>query len=79
MRKGENMMTKILKVMKNRLFLKLRYSTFFQLLHHLFSYSPKEQILELAMQFVSSCELDGDYLEFGVYEGNTFIIAFYLS
>ena len=43
------------------------------------SYSPKEEIIRNAMKFVCSSQLDGDYLEFGVYEGFSFASAFHFA
>lgn len=37
--------------------------------------SPKEQIVEMAMHFVSKGKVPGDYLEFGVFRGASFIRA----
>lgn len=48
-------------------------------LRFLREYSPKtydrKEILRKIMNFISECNVDGDYLEFGVYKGSTFIEA----
>jgi hypothetical protein len=38
--------------------------------------TPKESVIKLAMQFASQCNQGGDYWEFGVYKGASFISAF---
>ena len=42
-------------------------------------YSPKtydrKEILRRIMNFVAECKVEGDYLEFGVYKGSTFVEA----
>ena len=44
-----------------------------------FSFTPREEILDLAMQFAVQSRLEGDYLEFGVFRGDTFTIAFHMA
>ena len=36
-----------------------------------------EMVLRNSMNYVHGCEVDGDYLEFGVYWGNTFLAAYH--
>jgi hypothetical protein len=59
--------------------LKKRYPGF----KFLREYSPKSydrrEILRKIMNFVSECGVAGDYLEFGVYKGATFIEAIKIS
>ncbi len=64
-----------------RLFLlsPLRYSGYFLALQNLFIYSPREVMLKTAMEYVAFSQLEGDYLEFGVYEGGTFVTAFHFA
>jgi len=38
--------------------------------------SCKEQIYEKIMRYIKNNGIEGDYLEFGVYKGNSFIIAY---
>lgn len=45
----------------------------------LFRYTAREEILEVAMKFVAYEKLDGDYLEFGVFRGYTFVVAFHFA
>lgn len=46
-------------------------------------YSPKtynrREIVRKIMSFVSSCKVEGDYLEFGVYKGSTFVEVFKMA
>ncbi|HUI57762.1 MAG TPA: TylF/MycF/NovP-related O-methyltransferase [Bryobacteraceae bacterium] len=44
-----------------------------------FSFTPREEILDLAMQFAAQSKLEGDYLEFGVFRGDTFAMAFHMA
>ncbi len=53
-----------------------RHSKHWKTLQHLFAYSPREQLLRSVMHYVDVTGLEGDYLEFGVYEANTFASAF---
>jgi O-methyltransferase len=39
----------------------------------------RQAALNLAMHYVNACGIEGDYLEFGVWEGNNFAAACYLS
>jgi hypothetical protein len=45
----------------------------------LFAYSPVEEMLKLAMNYVAFSRLEGDYFEFGVFEGRSFITAYHLA
>jgi hypothetical protein len=56
-----------------------RYSSHFSKLQDLFAYSPTESMIKTAMQFVFMSQLEGDYLEFGVFEGKSFIAAYHLA
>jgi hypothetical protein len=42
-------------------------------------FTEKEQMLNLAMQYVAFNRIAGDYLEFGCYEGNSFIAAYHFA
>ncbi|MBU4502515.1 MAG: TylF/MycF family methyltransferase, partial [Nanoarchaeota archaeon] len=57
----------------------LRYSIMFSRVQTVWAYSSQEKILKMAMDFAASSKLEGDYLEFGIYEGNTFVPAFHLA
>lgn len=56
---------------------RLRYSIPFIYFSQLFKRFPYEEMLENAMVYVSENKVEGDYLEFGVYEGNTFSSAYH--
>lgn len=55
----------------------IRFRSRIPLMHSLFT--EKEQMLNLAMQFVRANRVSGDYLEFGSYEGNSFIAAYHFA
>ena len=57
----------------------LRYSRFFRDVRIAFSLHPQEQLLEDIMQYLASTSMEGDYLEFGVYEGWSLIAAYKFS
>ena len=57
----------------------LRRSRYYYGLHDLFAKSDQEEIIDYAMHFAAAHQLEGDYLEFGVFEGDGFIKAFHLS
>jgi len=57
-------------------FSSVRYSNFFLMLQNFFKYSDREEIMKTAMDFVAHSDLTGDYLEFGVFKGSTFIAAY---
>lgn len=44
-----------------------------------FSYNVKEEILLKVMHFVSASDVKGDYLEFGVFQGKSFIPAYHIG
>ena len=46
---------------------------------NVFNHSPFEEIMIKSMKFVKQSHIEGDYMEFGVYEGNTFIKAFHIA
>lgn len=56
-----------------------RYSSDFWKLEGLFSYDEKERVLKNVVEYVMYSELEGDYLEFGVFEGGTLASVFHLS
>ena len=57
----------------------LRYSHPFSILQNVFMYSTQEEMMKIAMDFAEISKVDGDYLEFGVYEGNAFVSAFHFA
>ena len=57
----------------------LRYSRLSLWLESLTHFSPQEHALDNVMRFASASAMEGDYLEFGVYEGGTFAAAYHLA
>ena len=58
---------------------RIHYSRRMDCLKHLLEYSPMENMLRNAMHFASRSKMNGDYLEFGVEAGNSFISAYHLA
>ena len=60
-------------------FLKKKYPA----VKFILDYQPKsierKEILRRIMNYVSACRIEGDYLEFGVYKGSTFIEAYKMA
>lgn len=57
-----------------------RTSKFFSAIKkNLFEYTPVEFILDKATEFVKFSDIKGDYLEFGVWEGTSFIRAYHFA
>ncbi|HEX9988532.1 MAG TPA: TylF/MycF/NovP-related O-methyltransferase [Chloroflexia bacterium] len=56
-----------------------RYSFYFAKLHDCIAYSDREQMLKIATEFTMFSQIEGDYLEFGVYEGELFAAAYHLA
>jgi O-methyltransferase len=54
----------------------IRYSPYFKFVRDI---DPREKMLETAMDFAVRSELEGDYLEFGVSGGKSFIMSFHLA
>lgn len=57
----------------------IRYSRMFAGLRNTFDYSAREQMLRTALEFAEWSRLEGDYLEFGVWQGRTFAAAYYFA
>ncbi len=56
-----------------------RASPHFEALRDLFVRRPREEMLELATAFSAANQVIGDYLEFGVYTGNSFSLAYHFA
>lgn len=56
-----------------------RYSPKFKFFGSSLRYSPREKMLETAIDYAANSELEGDYLEFGVFRGKSFTAAFYFA
>ena len=51
----------------------------FSIAQRAFLYHPRQQMLKTATDFISAHGIEGDYLEFGVYEGTTFQSAYHIA
>lgn len=54
----------------------IRYSSFAQSMQSALVWHPQEAMLHDIMEYLSTTSLEGDYLEFGVYQGWSFIAAY---
>jgi len=61
------------------LFLPFRYSIYFPLFKNFFGYSARHEMIKISMDFITQSKIEGDYLEFGVYQGDTFISAYHFA
>ena len=52
-----------------------RYSYFLDV----FAHTARENMMKIAMEFATHSKLKGDYLEFGVHEGESFVAAFHFA
>lgn len=57
---------------------KLRYG-FLRSIHNILNYSDREVMIKMAMEFSRDTKLNGDYLEFGVRAGRSFIHAYHFA
>lgn len=58
---------------------RVRYARWFLNLQKLFLHTPRENFMRDCMEYVKSSRIDGDYLEFGVYRGRTFVAAYHFA
>lgn len=63
----------------NLLYRHVRFASWFVKLRKLFIYTPREEFIKNAMEYVAISGLKGDYLEFGVFQGNTFVPAYHFA
>ena len=56
-----------------------RYSRIFRSIKTLTSLNPKEEVMFDCLNYVKTLGVKGDYLEFGIYEGDSLIKAYYLA
>tara|TARA_R110002096_G_scaffold436038_3_gene665868 strand:+ start:11916 stop:12581 length:666 start_codon:yes stop_codon:yes gene_type:complete len=56
-----------------------RYSRPYSIAQKFFGYNDRENVMRIAIEFAMYSHLEGDYLEFGVYEGNSFTSAYHLA
>jgi O-methyltransferase len=54
---------------------RVRYSYFIDVL----TYTPREQMMRTAMEFATHSRVEGDYLEFGVNRGESFVSAYHFA
>ena len=57
----------------------VRASSAFRGVQQLVHYLPQEEVLSKSMAFAASCGIPGDYLEFGVYAGDSFTAAYHFA
>lgn len=57
---------------------KIRYKIL-PIVNNLFAKNRKEEILEYVFGFVNFAEIDGDYMEFGVWKGGSLVSAYHIS
>lgn len=57
----------------------VRYSALFRVFHSCLAYSSQEEMLDNALAYLRVSHVAGDYLEFGVYQGQTLAAAFHLA
>jgi O-methyltransferase len=57
----------------------IRFASWFIKLRKIFSYTPREEFIREAMEYVAVTGLEGDYLEFGVFRGSTFVPAYHFA
>ena len=56
-----------------------RYSKFFTSLKYHSSYRPREEMIKIAIDFIVASRVRGDYAEFGVFKGDTFVAAYHFA
>ena len=56
-----------------------RFSPLYRYLYDFFNYTEREKFLYQVMDYVRSNRIEGDYLEFGLLEGGTFIPAHHFA
>ncbi len=57
----------------------LRYSYVHNYLVNSFSYTDRERMLDRAMRYTKVSKVEGDYLEFGVWKGDTLAKAYHIA
>lgn len=58
---------------------RFRYSLLMEGMRRFFTYESRETIMRMIMEWAYFRNLNGDYMEFGVYKGDSFIKAFHFS
>lgn len=67
------------KISKLPLHPKVRHSRLFVLANHIFSYTQRETLVKNIASFLAVNKVEGDYLEFGVWEGKSFIFTYHIT
>jgi O-methyltransferase len=57
----------------------IRFTPWFMKLQKLFVYTPHEEFIKSAMEYISVTGLEGDYLEFGLSRGARFVPAYHFA
>src|SRR5438105_14023665 len=57
----------------------IRFASWFITLRTIFIYTPREEFIKEAMEYIAATRLGGDYLEFGVFKGRTFVPAYHFA
>tara|TARA_Y100000310_G_C20480282_1_gene714345 strand:- start:38 stop:790 length:753 start_codon:yes stop_codon:yes gene_type:complete len=56
-----------------------RHSSFFNYMNKITAYTQREILVKNIMSFIAVNKIEGDYLEFGVWEGESFINAYHFA
>jgi len=57
----------------------VRFTPWYMKLQKLFVYTPREEFIRSAMEYISTTGLEGDYLEFGLFRGSSFVPAYHFA
>src|SRR6478736_8145331 len=57
----------------------VRFASWFIKLRKFLIYTPREEFVKEAMEYIAITRLEGDYLEFGVFRGHTFVAAYHFA
>jgi O-methyltransferase len=63
----------------NALYKHLRFASWFVELRKPFIYTPREEFIKETMEYIGITGVEGDYLEFGVFQGRTFVPAYHFA
>ena len=57
----------------------MRFASWFVRFRKLVVYTPREEFIRTVMEYVAMTRLEGDYLEFGVFLGRSFVPAYHFA
>lgn len=57
----------------------IRYSDWYYQFEGIWRYYPREEMLKTALRYIKLSQIQGDYLEFGIFRGETLAAAFHLA